>query len=1424
MLEKNIRIEEFCDMEQLYALIDNWSSSTGMSAVIIDAEGRRTSESFGMTPFCSMIHQTEKGMELCGGTWKCDASGVYECPMGLYDTCIPLVLPDGTIIGKVNAGQAMTDEQDVNNIIDKARQLGLDDARISEELSKMKRKSREEMESAFSLLRKMLTFFIEKSYGLWKSQRDLEKAPDAQDRILSQITQIMYSYNLTVNVETGKYNLITGTGMERTVAEYKKQEDYSAVREFSISIVHPAYINKMFGMVDIERLRDNWRTGFIGTMEYPVLYPGDVKYEWHEINVFAAVNDMGVRIVNILGRDVTDIHDIQEKNDRELKAAAEKNQILSEITRMLYSYNLTLNLTNGKYSLIEGTGMTKFIEIFRSTDDYETAYNRKLAYIEPDYISRFVGICSLEALRGRKDTTGFIGSLEYGAITEHGEEWHEINVFIITNEMGEPMANILGRDITEAHKRQEQKELSQRAAMAKDQLLSGVTRMLYSFNVTVNLKTWKYTLIKGTGIENAVSLMEQADDYVLTYARLKNMLLPEYRDELDRLVGINALRSVSLTGGYIGSVTTAADFGDRISWQEINLFIGTNEYGEPIANILGRDITEMQEHQKAREMELKASVAKDQILSEITRTLYSYNITVSLQTGSFTLITGTGMKETVEHLKDTDDYMTAVGFEVSAMMPEYREKFLKLASLDMLRMKTDISGHIGQMEYAAKTERGIEWREVNIFLGVDEDGNHVANILGRDITEAHDKADTLAQLEIAQRANEAKSLFLSNMSHDIRTPMNGIIGMTAIANTHIDDKERVKDCLGKISVASRHLLSLINDILDLSKIESGSIALSEESFSISELLDNMVNMLSPQMRSKGQQFRFHIDRVTHEKVIGDAVKLQQVFTNILSNAIKYTPDGGSISVEFNEKPADSSRVAEYEFICTDNGYGMSEEYLKKLFEPFERAQDERIKNIQGTGLGMVITRNIVRMMDGDIAVESELDKGSRFTVNFRMKLQEDDELYNDKLAQLKMLIADEDISICESASMAAKELGIAADYVLSGEDAVKTAAEHLAAGDNYNVCLLDCKLPITNEINVIRQLRSAAGRDLKIIIISTYDWTDIEAEARRAGADAFISKPLFKSKIFEKLREVVLGEEQERAKPDELSKYSERDFSDKRILLVEDNELNREIACAILRETKVSVETAENGKAALEMIEKSSEGYYDMVLMDIQMPVMDGLEATHAIRQLGRYDVKVMPIVAMSANAFSEDISKSKNAGMNDHIPKPINLKKLLSIMEYYLGDHTVGAVKKNETPSYKTNVMPAKYYEELYFTDGTTELSAENEQACIDVLERNGAVGIFGMLEEPDLPIYCVSGFALNALGYTYEELMKVSKGCFINLVYPEDRDKVTKQFYNRGHKQSYRIICKNGEIINVVAYTSDTYIFDDKKVRMTSVKVIAI
>ena len=714
-----------------------------------------------------------------------------------------------------------------------------------------------------------------------------------------------------------------------------------------------------------------------------------------------------------------------------------------------------------------------------------------------------------------------------------------------------------------------------------------------------------------------------------------------------------------------------------------------------------------------------------------------------------------------------------------------------------------------------------EWHELNVFTGVDENGSPIFNILGRDMTEAHDKADTMAQLEIAQRANEAKSAFLSSMSHDIRTPMNGIIGMTAIAGAHLDDRERVKDCLDKISGASRHLLSLINEILDLLKIESGNITLSAESFSISKVLDEMVNMLSPQIRSKNQQFSFHVERVTHEKVIGDPLKLQQVFTNILSNAIKYTPEGGSISVDFAEKPTGSDIIAEYEFVCQDTGYGMSEEYLKKLFQPFERAADERIRNIQGTGLGMVITRSIVRMMDGDIAVESKLDEGSKFTVTFRMKPQDNDDSFDEQLAGLKVLVVDDDIAVCESCCIALKELGMTGEYVLSGEQAVERVMECHKAGSDFNVCLVDLKMQGIDGVEAARRIRSIVGRDVTVIIISAFDWSDIEGAARLAGVDAFIAKPLFKSRILSTLREVILGEEPENGEADQLVEYSKKDYSADRILLVEDNELNREIACSILWETRANVETAENGKVALEMVERSEEGYYDMILMDIQMPVMDGLDAANAIRHLNRRDVRSVPIIAMSANAFLEDIIKSKNAGMNDHIAKPIDFKKLLGVMELYLGEHSEAYERKQAEAAKNPDIVPAKFYNEMYFTYGTTDISAANQKACVNVLSGNDAVGIFGLLEKRDFPIYCVSGFALTALGYTYEELMKESGGLFVNLVHPEDREKLSGFFTERDRKYSYRMTGRNGEILGVISSATDAYTFDGKRIRMVSVKI---
>lgn len=453
--------------------------------------------------------------------------------------------------------------------------------------------------------------------------------------------------------------------------------------------------------------------------------------------------------------------------------------------------------------------------------------------------------------------------------------------------------------------------------------------------------------------------------------------------------------------------------------------------------------------------------------------------------------------------------------------------------------------------------------------------------------------------------------------------------MTAIAGAHIDDRERVKDCLSKIAGASRHLLSLINDILDLSKIESGNITLSEDSFSISELLDDMINMLSPQMKSKDLQFKFRIEQVKHEKVIGDPLKLQQVFTNILSNAIKYTPNGGSVTVDFNEKPTNSARIAEYEFICQDTGYGMSEEYLSKLFEPFERASDDRIKNIQGTGLGMVITRNIVRMMDGDITVESRLDEGSRFTVTFRMKLQDDECLYDEKLARLKVLVVDDDPSVCESTCMAVEELGMTADYALTGEAAVEAVLAHTFSN-------------------------------------TAYDLSDIEQEAIASGANAVISKPLFRSKLAKMFQSFVSQEEET---PDEEPFYELETlgFAGHRALLVEDNELNAEIAAEILEMTGMEVVHAWDGVEAIDRMTGCEDGYFDIIFMDIQMPVMNGYDAARAIRAMNRNYCKKIPIVAMTANAFAEDVLAAKTVGMNEHIAKPLDLKNLARTLNRWL-------------------------------------------------------------------------------------------------------------------------------------------------------------
>lgn len=519
-------------------------------------------------------------------------------------------------------------------------------------------------------------------------------------------------------------------------------------------------------------------------------------------------------------------------------------------------------------------------------------------------------------------------------------------------------------------------------------------------------------------------------------------------------------------------------------------------------------------------------------------------------------------------------------------------------------------------------------------------------------------------LKSAEQANQAKSDFLARMSHDIRTPMNAIMGMATITKAHIDERERVLDCMEKINGASKLLLSLINEVLDMSKIESGRLILSEDELNLGELLQDLVIMMQPEIKSKQQTLNIHVKNLRHENVKGDTQRIKQVLMNILSNAIKYTQENGRITIEIYEKePHDG--IGNYQFVFQDNGRGMKPEFLDKIFLPFERASDDEIKTIQGTGLGMSISHKIIQMMGGDIKVESEYGKGTRFTIDIPLvyRDQKPDEMI--EVEGLDVLVVDDDKIACQNTCSCLREIGINSECVYSGSDAIEKVRQHHLAEKEYFAVIIDLKMPQMNGIETTRQIRRFVGADVPIIILSAYDLEEYEAEAKVVKANGFITKPLYKSKLLQVLRSFLgKGYKPEPPRP---FKLSNADYSGKRILLVEDNELNREIAVEIIGSTGITIDTAINGLDAVRKVTQSEEGFYQIILMDIQMPIMDGYEATRQIRSLQRRDIAHMPIIAMTANAFSEDVTNAIKAGMNYHLAKPIDIGALMGILSKYL-------------------------------------------------------------------------------------------------------------------------------------------------------------
>ncbi len=525
----------------------------------------------------------------------------------------------------------------------------------------------------------------------------------------------------------------------------------------------------------------------------------------------------------------------------------------------------------------------------------------------------------------------------------------------------------------------------------------------------------------------------------------------------------------------------------------------------------------------------------------------------------------------------------------------------------------------------------------------------------------------LKELEEARQealaATKAKSSFLSNMSHDIRTPMNAIVGMTAIATAHVDDKEQVMNCLKKITLSGKHLLGLINDVLDMSKIESGKMTLTAELVSLQEVIEGVVGIVQTQIKGKSQHFNVHIDKITAEDVYCDSVRLNQVLLNLLSNAIKYTQEGGTIQLSLYQEDTPPQKGADYvrtHITVTDNGMGMSEEFQSHVFDSYSRVDTLRVHKTEGAGLGMAITKHIIDAMDGTITVKSQLGKGTEFHVILDLERATASEI-DMVLPPWKMLVVDDDETLCRTAVDALESIGIQADWTLSGEKALTMVAKHHQSRDDYQIVMLDWKLPGMDGLYVAKQIRRIVGEEMPIILISAYDWSDFEADAKEAGINGFIAKPLFKSTLFYGLKKYMDIEEN----PDMPDDYA--DFSGKHVLVAEDNDLNWEILQALLSDIGMEVEWAENGKICLEKFQASAPGYYDVILMDVRMPVMNGYEATKGIRASSHPDAGTIPIIAMTADAFSEDIKQCLDCGMNAHTAKPINFEEVISLLKKHI-------------------------------------------------------------------------------------------------------------------------------------------------------------
>ena len=960
------------------------------------------------------------------------------------------------------------------------------------------------------------------------------------------------------------------------------------------------------------------------------------------------------------------MHEKLAQTNRALMDRIQVIQSLGEIYTSLYYIDLSTGLFTELSSVAD---VHAHIGASGNARDRLTYFCRNM--VAPEHQEQMLAFVELSTLHERMAHTRIVSKQYMSTLFTDpgiGGTWRECSFIEGDRDAGGRLSHVIFT--TKSIHDVKVRELEAQQKLKEESAISTALSREYSSLFKIDAKTRKMTLYRTDGISFDPVILDKllalGDFEQILSQYIDSFVVPEDRDRLRESIVLSVLlEKVPEVGLYKLGYRRIKD--GVVAYFEMNTVKTVDENGD-ITFILGlRDVDEEARRQlkQTREMEVQR-----EIIEGLGSEYYSV-LLVNPDTDEVAVYRAEEAegRAVAEYFRRYDNCWSKgiQAYSEELITEASRGEFLEKLSLKHIQA----DGKEYSFTYEKRTAGGIIYLQARVSFVHEKDGGLVAVVGTRNVDdlikkERQQEMALQAAFDAAEAANRAKTDFLSNMSHDIRTPMNGIIGMTAIAAAHIDDKERVQDCLKKTTQASKHLLSLINEVLDMSKIESGKVDLQEEEFNLSDLIENLLTMTNAQIKEHRHEFSVNISGVTHEAVVGDSLRIQKVFTNLMSNAVKYTPDGGKIRLSITEKPCNQARVGCYEVVFEDNGIGMSEAFLSQIFEPFTRSSDSRVNQIQGTGLGMPISRNIVRMMGGDIKVESKLGVGSRFTVTMYLKLQDAVEVRCDKFVDLDVLVADDDAISLESCCGMLNDLGMKAEGVSAGAEAVEQVVLRHQQKRDYFACILDWKMPDMDGIAATREIRRVVGADVPIIIISAYDWSDIEQEARAAGANAFISKPLFRSRLVKTFCALV-GNEEPAEQETTFVPLETIDLTGSRVLLVEDNALNAEIATEILEMTGMTVEWAEDGVEAVDKMAACEDGYYDMVFMDIQMPRMNGYDAARAIRAMDREYCKRVPIVAMTANAFAEDVHAAKTAGMNEHIAKPLDLNTLARILKKWL-------------------------------------------------------------------------------------------------------------------------------------------------------------